>query len=249
MYVALFLFPWLLMYALSTAVMNHRTSFASSAPGGAPVYEKERELTYDGVFPEDAELRTISQQILLSVDLDGAHGVTRRKDGAIVITRNDLLTPRRLTYTPATRVLTIEPRRRRRSWRDDERLPQRRPPHQQPREGEDDREEDRELDRREQHLGRGARGACASCRFRPRKRAAMLDQLVADRACLRCGAGGRQRRLRRGPAGEAAEGRQPRPGADRDRRLADAARARRPRRRGLPGQRPRLPPDGPRAWR
>jgi len=108
MYVALFLFPWLLMYALSTAVMNHRTSFASSAPGGAPVYEKERELTYDGVFPEGAELRTISQQILLSVDLDGAHGVTRRKDGAIVITRNDLLTPRRLTYTPATRVLTIE---------------------------------------------------------------------------------------------------------------------------------------------
>jgi hypothetical protein len=108
MYLALFLFPWLLMYALSTAVMNHRTSFPSSAPGGAPVYEKERELTYDGVFPEGAELRTISQQILLSVDLDGAHGVTRRKDGAIVITRNDLLTPRRLTYTPATRVLTIE---------------------------------------------------------------------------------------------------------------------------------------------
>ena len=72
---------------LSTAVMNHRASFASSTPGGAPVYEKERELTYDGVFPEDAELRTISQQILSSLDLDGAHGVTRRKDAAIVITR------------------------------------------------------------------------------------------------------------------------------------------------------------------
>jgi hypothetical protein len=108
MYVALFLFPWLLMYALSTAVMNHRASFASSAPGAAPMYEKERELIYDGVFPDDAELRIISRQILSSVDLDGAHGVTRRKDGAIVITRNDLLTPRRLTYTPATRVLSIE---------------------------------------------------------------------------------------------------------------------------------------------
>ena len=107
-YVALFLFPWLLMYALSTAVMNHRTLFASSAPGGAPVFEKERELTYDGVFAEGAELRTISQQILSSLDLDGAHGVTRRKDGAIVINRTDLLAPRRLTYTPATRVLTIE---------------------------------------------------------------------------------------------------------------------------------------------
>ena len=108
MYVALFLFPWLLMYALSTAMMNHRASFASSTPGGAPVYEKERELTYDGVFPEGAELRTISQQILSSLDLDGAHGVTRRKDAAIVITRNDLLAPRRLTFVPATRALTVE---------------------------------------------------------------------------------------------------------------------------------------------
>jgi hypothetical protein len=108
MYAALFLFPWLLMYALSTAMMNHRASFASSTPGGAPVYERERELMYDGVFPEDAELRNISQQILSSLDLDGAHGVTRRKDGAIVITRNDLLTPRRLTYVPSTGALTIE---------------------------------------------------------------------------------------------------------------------------------------------
>jgi hypothetical protein len=108
MYAALFLFPWLVMYALSTAVMNHRASFASAVPGGAPVYEKERELTYDGVFPDNAELRAISRQILMSLDLDGAHGVARRNDGAIVITRNDLLTPRRLTYTPATRALTIE---------------------------------------------------------------------------------------------------------------------------------------------
>ena len=108
MYAALFLFPWLLMYAVSTAAMNHRAMFASNEPGGAPVFAKERELTYDGVFPPDAPLDTIARQLLSSVDLDGAHGVTRRKDGAIVITRNDLLAPRRLTYTPATRTLTIE---------------------------------------------------------------------------------------------------------------------------------------------
>jgi hypothetical protein len=96
------------MYAASTAVMNHRAMFASSEPGGAPVFEKERELTYDGVFPEDAPLDTIARQLLSSLDLDGAHGVTRRKDGAIVVTRNDLLTPRRLTYTPATQALVVE---------------------------------------------------------------------------------------------------------------------------------------------
>ena len=49
-----------------------------------------RRLVYDGVFPENAELRTISKQILMSVGLDGAHGVSRRKDGAIAINRNDL---------------------------------------------------------------------------------------------------------------------------------------------------------------
>jgi hypothetical protein len=108
MYLALFLFPWMLMYALSTMAMNHR-AFFTERYGAAPLmFEKERELVYDGVFPEGAELRTISRQILTSLDLDGAHGVTRRKDGAIVINRNDLLEPRRLTYVPSSRTLLIE---------------------------------------------------------------------------------------------------------------------------------------------
>jgi hypothetical protein len=108
MYLALFLFPWMLMYALSTAAMNHRAFFAE-ADGTAPVtYEQERTLAYEAVFPENADLRTISRQILGSVDLDGSHGVTRRPDGTIVITRNDLMTPRRLTYLPAERIVVIE---------------------------------------------------------------------------------------------------------------------------------------------
>ena len=60
MYLALFLFPWLLMYALSTAGMNHRALFVDAAGNGAPQFERERELVYDGVFPDGAELRTIS---------------------------------------------------------------------------------------------------------------------------------------------------------------------------------------------
>ncbi len=108
MYLALFLFPWILMYALSTLAMNHRAIFAARYGPGTVAFERERELAYDGVFPENAEPRVISQQIQSSVGLDGAHGVTRRKDGAFVINRNDLLAPRRLTYTPADRRLLIE---------------------------------------------------------------------------------------------------------------------------------------------
>ena len=104
MYLALFLSPWMLMYALSTMAMNHRALFT----GTPTVIGKERELPYDAVFPEKARLRRISTQILGSLGLDGAHAVSRREDGAIVITRADLITPRRITYIPAEHRLVIE---------------------------------------------------------------------------------------------------------------------------------------------
>jgi hypothetical protein len=96
------------MYALSTLVMNHRAVFVAKYGTGPVPYVAEREQVYDGTFPENAELKAISTQILASVGLDGAHGVSRRKDGTIVINRNDLVSPRRLTYTPDTRKLVIE---------------------------------------------------------------------------------------------------------------------------------------------
>lgn len=113
MFLALFFFPWMLMYALSTLVMNHRAVFVERYGEGPVPFERERELGYDGTFPEDAELRTISRQVLAGVGLDGAHTVSRRADGAIVINRQDLMTPRRLTYSPATHTVVIEKMQRR----------------------------------------------------------------------------------------------------------------------------------------
>ena len=106
MFLALFLFPWVLMYALEHA--RHESSRALRRQHTARArYRSSRNdrLVYDGVFPENAELRTISKQILMSVGLDGAHGVSRRQDGTIAINRNDLVSPRRLTYSPADRTL------------------------------------------------------------------------------------------------------------------------------------------------
>jgi hypothetical protein len=108
MYLALFFFPWVLMYAMSTLAMNHRGLFTRMYGPGPIPFEKERQIVYDGSFSENAEPETMARQILMSTGLDGAHGVTRRKDGAIVITRNDLITPRRLTYSPAEHSVVIE---------------------------------------------------------------------------------------------------------------------------------------------
>lgn len=108
MYLALFLFPWVLMYAASTLVMNHRAIFIARYGPGAPPYQAERTIRYDGTFSENAVPRDISQAILASLDLDGSHNVTRRQDGAIVITRSDLTTPRRITYTPADGTVVVE---------------------------------------------------------------------------------------------------------------------------------------------
>jgi len=113
MFLALFFFPWIAMYAVSTLAMNHRAVFARHYGEGPVPFEREREIPYDGTFPEHAELRTISRQLLAGVGLDGAHSVSRRDDGTIVVTRNDLLAPRRLTYSSATRTLLVERMQRR----------------------------------------------------------------------------------------------------------------------------------------
>ena len=62
MFLALFFFPWILMYALSTLVMNHRSFFVTRYGEGPVPFVTERRLVYDGVFSENAELRTISSR-------------------------------------------------------------------------------------------------------------------------------------------------------------------------------------------
>ncbi|HEY9247812.1 MAG TPA: hypothetical protein VIO38_01720 [Rariglobus sp.] len=109
LYLALFLTPWILMYAASTVVMNHRQHFLRWYGGPPPAMAFEREQSYDAVFPPDASPQQISAQILLSLDLEGAFNANRRaRDGAIVINRLDPITPRRITYEPAAHRLVME---------------------------------------------------------------------------------------------------------------------------------------------
>ena len=75
MYLALFLSPWVLMYALSTMAMNHRPFFQEYYGGTRPSYELERELACEGQFPAKAGPHMVAQQILGDLDMDGSYRV------------------------------------------------------------------------------------------------------------------------------------------------------------------------------
>jgi hypothetical protein len=109
LYLALFMSPWILMYAASTVVMNHRVLFRSLYSGPSPSLVMEREQPYDAVFSEGARPKQMADQILASLNLEGTFTANKRaRDGAIVINRLDPITPRRITYQPADKKLTIE---------------------------------------------------------------------------------------------------------------------------------------------
>lgn len=106
MYLALFLAPWVLMYTISTAEMNHRNLF----PGGAPPFENagQRKLTADvSTLPPAAA----AQAILAELGMEGAHQLARpQPEGKLVILRHSALSPMRITYTPADRSAVLEKR-------------------------------------------------------------------------------------------------------------------------------------------
>ena len=103
MYLALFLFPWMLGYAISTFAINHRWT------GGPPAYVLEREQAYETRFPPETPPREIARQILVDLNLEGAHNIQGTgADGQLTINRLDLVTPRRVVYTAADRKLVIE---------------------------------------------------------------------------------------------------------------------------------------------
>ena len=106
MYLALFLTPWVLMYTASTFVMNHRDWFRGRPPA-PPKWETVSQRLYDGQFPEGATPAIQASQILMSVDLDGAHQASMR-EGKLVIQRQIPLQPMRLTFSPDSKQLLIE---------------------------------------------------------------------------------------------------------------------------------------------
>lgn len=104
LYLALFLTPWMLMYALSTMAMNHRKSF----PETPPPYATLRDTSFDITLPDTENHRTQAAVLLAALQLDGAFTAQRRPGGPLIITRQTALAPHRITFDPSTRRLLIE---------------------------------------------------------------------------------------------------------------------------------------------
>ena len=107
MYLALLLAPWVLLYALSTLSMTHRTAFPPdfySTP-----WEKVGDQVLAAQFSADATPDFMGQEILETLHLEGNFRATLSEDKkTLSIVRNDPVAPRRIIYTPADGHLVIE---------------------------------------------------------------------------------------------------------------------------------------------
>jgi hypothetical protein len=109
MYLALFLTPWVLMYALSTLAMNHRGFFKKFYGTGPAPFKVERDQTYARHFSPDATPAAIAEQILKDLHLEGTYTVRGpAQAGRLTVFRQDPISPRRITFTPADGKLLVE---------------------------------------------------------------------------------------------------------------------------------------------
>jgi hypothetical protein len=105
MYLALFLAPWMTLYAVSTLVMNHTRSIGARPQS----FTRERELSYTNSEVAGARDHEVARQILVEQGLDGPFNVQGSlKQGRLVIFRQEPVALRRVTYVPGEHRLTIE---------------------------------------------------------------------------------------------------------------------------------------------
>lgn len=108
MYLALFLVPWVLMYAISTIAMNHRHFFQEWYHHTQAEWILEREVPYTATFAPETKRWMVGDQILQDLNMDGAHQTRGRLDTQLIITRHNTVTPQRVTYDPKAQSLRIE---------------------------------------------------------------------------------------------------------------------------------------------
>lgn len=109
MFTALFLGPWMLMYALSTLVMVHHEYVNSFYASKSPAMVTERELDYARSFPTNLTREEIGLEVLQDLGVDGTHSVSGGRNGKpLVINRQHPLGTRRVTFDAAAQKVVIQ---------------------------------------------------------------------------------------------------------------------------------------------
>ena len=99
MYLALFLTPWMIIYALSGLVLNHNQVVRSFYGAKFGQMEKVEERPYTAVFSADADPRMIGAAILEHLGLSGSFNVqSAPNQPRLTINRNAAFSAHRVTY-------------------------------------------------------------------------------------------------------------------------------------------------------
>jgi hypothetical protein len=109
MYLALFLAPWMIIYALSGLVLNHGQAVRNFYGAKFGQFEKVEERPYTAAFSEGADPRMIGAQVLEHLGLSGSFNV---QPGAnqqrLVINRGAAFAAHRITYFRTENRLLVE---------------------------------------------------------------------------------------------------------------------------------------------
>ena len=109
MYLALFLTPWMLIYALSGLVLNHNQAVRALYGAKFGAMEKIEERPYTAVFSADADPRMIGAHVLAHLGLSGTFNVQgNASQPRLVINRNAAFAQHRITYFRTENRLLVE---------------------------------------------------------------------------------------------------------------------------------------------
>ncbi len=108
----LFLAPWVLMYAASTMLMQHRELFTGDQNRIEPAYALVREEAFQGVLDKSGDSEAAAARILEDIGLEGSHRVRGSlEEGRLEIRRDRPIGSYRITWEEDAESVKIEKQR------------------------------------------------------------------------------------------------------------------------------------------
>lgn len=112
LFAALFLTPWVLLYATSTLVMHHEAWFAGEADGAAPAWALVAERQYAPATEDAGDTWTVARGVLRDLDMEGAFSTSGSiGEGTLTIYRDRALQSYRVTVSRDAGTVRVERRR------------------------------------------------------------------------------------------------------------------------------------------